>query len=58
MAITTANHPGNFKTDAQTPRLPQTPHGRALRTTEWFLSGKPEKRDYDRATIRSLTSAV
>ena len=38
--------------------LPLTPKGRALRTIEWFLAGKPANRDYDRANIRTLVTVA
>ena len=49
---------GKFISCSETTKLPQTSKGRALRTTDWFLNGRPTDRNYDRATIRSLNTAA
>lgn len=58
MATMNIHNSRDSLTREQKSRLPQTAQGRALRTTEWFLTGKPAIRDYDRANIRTLATVA
>ena len=60
MATMNINHFQEHITSEQQAQvhLPQTSQGRALRTIEWFLAGRPANRDYDRANIRTLVTGA
>ncbi|WP_455205856.1 hypothetical protein [Kaarinaea lacus] len=58
MATSNIHSFGKFISRSEETKLPQTSKGRALRTTDWFLYGRPADRNYDRATIRSLNTAA